>query len=118
MINRRQILAGVAAMGSVASRQVMAQEQWFLVTGDNGKPVANMRLPVELTSEIDLLEGIVWIGSTSTDVVVAEFFDYNCPYCRTAVRDIYEFMQADADLRVGLVNNSILSPMLRRSKLR
>ena len=64
-INRRQLLAGVAAMGSVASRQVIAQEQWFPVTGDNGKPVANMRLPVELTSEIDFLEGIVWVAQAS-----------------------------------------------------
>ncbi len=110
-INRRQLLAGVAAMGSVASRQVIAQEQWFPVTGDNGKPVANMRLPVELTSEIDFLEGIVWVGSTSPDVTVVEFFDYNCPYCRTAVKDIHELIRVDTGLRVGIVNNPILSQM-------
>ena len=42
---------------------------------------------------------------------MVEFFDYNCPYCRTAVKDIHELIRVDTGLRVGIVNNPILSQM-------
>jgi thiol-disulfide isomerase/thioredoxin len=111
-IGRRDVLgvlaAAVAGLGAAAAR---AQgDPWFPITGDNGKPVANMRLPVELTSEIETLPGVVWTGSATPGVTLVEFFDYNCPYCRKAAPDIHALVRDTPDLRVGLVNNPILSP--------
>ena len=111
-IGRRDVLgvlaAAVAGLGAAAAR---AQgDPWFPITGDNGKPVANMRLPVELTSEIETLPGVVWTGSATPGFTLIEFFDYNCPYCRKAAPDIHALVRDTPDLRVGLVNNPILSP--------
>ena len=108
-INRRHALAGLALVG--ATGQAAAQEQWWPLTGDDGKPIANMRLPVELTSEMEDLTDLIWVGSAQPDVTIVEFFDYNCPYCRRAVGDIHALVEADRSLRIGLVNNPILSPM-------
>ena len=92
VISRRQALAVlVASGGALSAPGVPAQstDQWFAVTGDDGKPVPNMRLPVEVASEIDELEGAIWVGSPSREITVVEFFDYNCPYCRNAMPDLH-----------------------------
>ena len=88
-----------------------AQEagQWFAIKGDDGRSVPNIRLPVEVTSELDDLGGVIWTGAESRALTIVEFFDYNCPYCRKAVRDIHTLLRQAPDLRLGLVNNPILS---------
>jgi protein-disulfide isomerase len=112
MITRRTVLSGLggAAVAMAASR-ARGQEAWYPVTGDDGKPVPNMRLPVELTSEIDELPGVVWVGSPSAEITLFEFFDYNCPYCRKAARELPVLMRDMPSLRLGLINNPVLSPM-------
>jgi protein-disulfide isomerase len=111
MIGRRSLLGGLAAALGTGLTRAFAQDvgQWFPLVGDHGRPVANLRLPVELTSEVDDLPGAIWLGSESRALTLVEFYDYNCPYCRTAVRDIHALMQDEPELRVGLVNNPILS---------
>jgi protein-disulfide isomerase len=101
---------GALAAG-LGSARAFAQDvgQWYPLTGDDGRPVANTRLPVELTSEVDDLPGAIWLGAESRALTLVEFFDYNCPYCRAAVPDIEALLQAAPDLRLGLVNNPILS---------
>lgn len=39
-------------------------------------------------------------GNPAGDVSLVEFFDYNCPYCRTVAPAVGELVQADPDLRV------------------
>lgn len=115
MIDRRNVLTGLAAAAAawVAARPsgVLAQaaNQWFAVTGDDGHPVPNMRAPIELVEEIEELPGAIWSGPPSAAVKLVEFYDYNCPWCRAAeaVRD--ELRRTNPDLRVGIVNNPILS---------
>lgn len=113
MITRRSILGGVASMGVAGSlgSGALAQgsEQWFPLTGEGGATVPNARLPIELTSEVEELPGAVWAGSEARDVTLVEFFDYNCPYCRRAAGDIQALLRSESDLRIGLVNNPILS---------
>ncbi len=113
-MTRRALLRG-AALGlaalSLSPKGVLAQgDGWFDISGDDGKPVANLRLPVELTSEIEALPGVLWAGSSSKAVTLYEFYDYNCPYCRVAAADMDRLIAARPELRVGLVNNAILSP--------
>jgi protein-disulfide isomerase len=112
MIGRRTFLGGLAVGLGAGVTRSFAQDvgQWYPLVGDHGRPVANTRLPVELTSEVDDLPGAIWLGAGSRALTLVEFFDYNCPYCRAAVPDVQVLLEAKPDLRLGLVNNPILSP--------
>ncbi len=67
----------------------------------------NFRIPAELDPAS--LPGVLWKGPPETDVILYEFFDYNCAYCRKAAREIADIQAADPHLRIGLVNDAILS---------
>lgn len=83
---------------------------WFNLEGDDGKPVQNMRAPVELTNEIDRLKGVNAIGSANPDVTLVEFMDYNCPYCRKAAVELEQLARNTPGLRIKFVQNAITSP--------
>ncbi len=111
-LQRRQLVFGALA-GAVVGSAVgaTAQEQaststLFDIVGDDGKPLPNYRLPNELS--ITDLPGIIWVGSSSPDVVLVEFFDYNCAYCRKASGDLDKIVASDKEFRLGLVNNAII----------
>lgn len=116
MNDRRSTLALIGAgilaatLGSSRASAASAANQWFAVTGDSGQPLANQRVPVELSEEIEDLPGAVWGGPASAAVTLVEFYDYNCPWCRAASSQIGALLRENPDLRVGLVNNPILSP--------
>lgn len=48
------------------------------------------------------------LGNPNGDVTVVEFFDYNCPYCRSAAPVLAEAMQADPQVRVVMKEFPIL----------
>lgn len=50
------------------------------------------------------------IGNPEGDVVLVEFFDYNCPYCRRAADDLLEVVAKDAGIRVVMKEFPILGP--------
>ena len=110
--DRRTVLTSLS-FGAIAlsTRESFAQgvDRWFPIKGDDGKPVANLRLPVELTSEVDELKGLIRIGAKQPDVTVVEFYDYNCPFCRKAAPELENAIRMDKGLQLGLVNNPILS---------
>ena len=106
-IERRTILTD--RLGLVASLTLPAAGQDsrpFDLIGDDGKRVANYRLPSELS--LTGLPGITWVGSASPDVILVEFSDYNCPYCRKAASDLDALVTKDSNFRLGLVNNAII----------
>lgn len=111
--NRRRIIQGAAltllAAPSFNPARAQSGEGWHPLKGDDGKPVANARLPVELTGEIEFLPGLIWVGSKSSAVTLYEFYDYNCPYCRVAAKDLHALVKKRPELRLGLINNAILS---------
>ncbi len=111
--NRRRIIQGAAltllAAPSFNHARAQSGEGWHPLKGDDGKPVANARLPVELTDEIEHLPDLIWVGSKSSAVTLYEFYDYNCPYCRMASKDLHELVKKRPELRLGLINNAILS---------
>ncbi|WP_018263202.1 DsbA family protein [Methylobacterium sp. WSM2598] len=111
-LSRRSFLAALAASAAPARAQEdpAGEGQWYPLTGDDGRPVANRRLPGELVSEIEALPGIVLAGSATPDITLYEFFDFNCPWCRAASRDLDSLLRARPTLRIGLVQNPILSP--------
>ncbi|BAQ45595.1 MULTISPECIES: DsbA family protein [Methylobacterium] len=107
---RTLIAASLAALPALAPEaRAQADGQWRAITGDNGQPLPNTRLPGELVSEIGRLRGVTWIGPREASVTLFEFFDYNCPWCRAAARDLDDLVRANPDLRIGLINNPILS---------
>jgi protein-disulfide isomerase len=111
-INRRRLLAGAAAVavsGLATSPRARADDAFqFPLVGDDGSRLPNYRLPSQLNTET--VPGVLWVGSSSPDVILAEFFDYNCPYCRASAKDIEALVVRDADFRLGLINNAIISP--------
>ncbi|MFE1602675.1 DsbA family protein [Methylobacterium sp. ID0610] len=123
-LSRRSLLAALLTAAPVAEAAPVlqalpparapaaepAEGQWFPLTGDDGRPVANARLPGELVSEIPELPGLTLAGSPEPAVTLYEFFDFNCPWCRAAARDLTGLLAGNPTLRVGLVHNAILSP--------
>ena len=43
----------------------------------------------EYSSELTDTEDTVVIGNPDGDITIIEFFDYNCPYCKTAAKDLH-----------------------------
>jgi protein-disulfide isomerase len=105
MLTRRCALALTAAF--LASPAQAREEQKYPLRADDGGDLSNYPVPVEL--DPGKLPGIVWKGPASGDVSIYEFFDYNCGFCRAAARDLDAMVAADPKLRLGLVNNAILS---------
>lgn len=104
-MNRRQVISGLSLLSVGVAH---AQQALFPLKTDAGQRIANGAVP----SDLDPAEvpGIVWVGASATDVVLAEYFDYNCPICRGAVHDVDALLSRNRDLKLGLVNNPILSP--------
>ena len=104
----------------VLSTPVHAQDvdAWFAITGEDGTPVANHRVPVELESQIESLPGIVIVGNPRGDVTLVEFYDLNCPYCRKAAEDVGALLRADKELKLVLVPFPVLGiPSIAASRV-
>lgn len=55
-------------------------------------------------------DGLQRFGAADPDVVLIEAFDYNCGYCRAAVRDLDALVAADRRLALAPLHLPILSP--------
>jgi protein-disulfide isomerase len=109
LIDRRNFLqtgSGLLASSLIAVPATAQDSRPYDLIGDDGKRVANYRLPSELS--LTGLPGIIWTGSAAPDLILAEFFDYNCPYCRKAAADLDAIVAKDSTLRLGLINNAII----------
>jgi len=50
------------------------------------------------------------LGNPKGDVVVVEFFDYRCPYCRTVAKPLLEAITSDGNVRLAMKEFPILGP--------
>ncbi len=50
------------------------------------------------------------IGNPKGDVLIVEFFDYNCGYCKKAYPSVKQVLEGDKNLAVAFVEFPILSP--------
>lgn len=50
----------------------------------------------------------VVIGNRKGDVNLVEFFDYNCGYCKRAMKDMLDLMKSDSSIRVVLKEFPVL----------
>lgn len=105
-INRR-IFIGTLVAVSVPQARAIAQDDRYTIVGDDGKSLPNYRVPSHLS--IDGLPGVIYAGARGADVLIVEFHDFNCPYCRRAAVDIDALLRKDRNLRLALVNTASLS---------
>ena len=91
-----------------AAARAQNEMSWYPLKAEDGSPVVNYRVPVELESEIEKLPGIVIVGNPRGDVTVTEFYDLNCPYCKKAAHDLAALVKADPELRLVLVPFPVL----------
>lgn len=109
-VSRRKFMALSAALASgIGQASAETAEGWYEIRSGAGESIQNLRLPVELFSEVDELPGLIRVGSETADVTLVEFYDYNCPFCRKAAKDLEALIGSDKGLRLGLVNNPVLS---------
>lgn len=60
--------------------------------------------------EIETPFGSAWAGNASGDVVIVEFFDYACPYCRASKADVDRLLAEDKGLKVVYRDFPVLGP--------
>ena len=116
---------GTQAASSVPEAGVMTRQQIeqivheYILTHPEILPEAMERLNANRTGEViaqhrKLIEtpyGSAWEGAADGDVVLVEFFDYACGYCRAALPDIARLVGDDKKLKVVYRELPILSPL-------
>jgi protein-disulfide isomerase len=50
------------------------------------------------------------LGNPNGDVTIVEFFDYQCPYCKSTARSVLETVSADGNVRIVFKEFPILGP--------
>lgn len=61
-------------------------------------------------AEIETPFAGAWAGNANGDVVVVEFFDYACPYCRASKADVDRLLAEDKGLKVVYRDFPVLGP--------
>jgi protein-disulfide isomerase len=105
------VLAVILAFGAAAAQQrdrTMRMVSEYPLVGDEGQSLPNHK--VKLPGPIDHLPGVVTVGNPQGKIVLAEFYDLNCPYCRIASVDIGDLVDTDSDLKLVLVPYPVLGP--------
>ena len=89
------------------------------------KSVEKLRLTVEqeekekedyLTQNFNTFankKNIPWLGKENATVVLVEFFDYNCGYCKKSLDAITEILNYDYDIKISFRDYPILAPTSR-----
>lgn len=96
ILSRRTLLAGLAFSGA-GSSGALAQ----------GAPEPQ-RIPVELVEDALALPSAVRLGHRHGDVIMVEYFDYNCPWCKRSAQDLPALLKAEPDLTYVLINFAVL----------
>ena len=73
-----------------------------LVVGPHRVVAQDNPMPDELREAIERQAFSPVLGNARGDITLTEFFDYNCPYCRTTVPILQKLIASDPGLRVVL----------------
>lgn len=104
---RRNFAVGLTMLWALGYSASSPASNEYELKSDEGLSIDNFRMPAEL--DPGQLPGVVWKGAAAADCIIYEFFDYNCGYCRQAGRGLDKIIAGDPDVRLGLVNNPMLS---------
>ena len=69
-------------------------------------------IPVELIENALNLPSIVRLGHKHGDVIMVEYFDYNCPWCKRSAQALPDLLKAEPELTYVLVNFAVLEPAI------
>lgn len=95
ILSRRTLLAGLALSGSGAP--AFAQ-----------RAPEPQKIPIELAEDTLALPSAVRLGHAHGDVIMVEYFDYNCPWCKRSAKDLPALLKAEPDLTYVLINFAVL----------
>ena len=90
--------------GLMADPQILADTADALRDKQYEPTLATQRVALETPY------GSSWKGSANPDVVLVEFFDYACPYCKSSNPHIDQLLREDKGLRVVYRELPILGP--------
>ena len=90
--------------GLMADPQILADTADALRDKQYEPTLATQRTAIETPF------GSSWRGAAKPDVVLVEFFDYACPYCRSSNAHIDQLLKEDKGLRVVYRELPILGP--------
>jgi protein-disulfide isomerase len=108
LVNRRSLIAAVASCLAMSRPARAKPEQAFDIATPDGAPIRNFRIaPGKAPSD---LPGVIRFGPPNAELVLYEFFDYACPYCRVASQELDILLGPDAGAKLGLLQHPILSP--------
>ena len=118
VLNRRALLAGLslpllgiparAGSGPLAEAAPLAGAAPLAEAAPLAGPEPE-RIPVELVDDVLALPS-VRLGHPHGDVIMIEFFDYNCPWCRRSAGELAALLAAEPDLAYVLMNYPVLGP--------
>ena len=91
ILSRRTLLAGLAASGTGLPA--------FAQSGPEPQLV-----PIELVEDTLALPSAVRLGHQHGDVIMIEYFDYNCPWCKRSAEALPALLKAEPDLTYVLVD--------------
>ncbi len=105
LTRRSAALGGLVALAGIARPgPLTAQEGWYPLKDEAGRPIQNFRVPIELQTEIMALDNAVTFGARQPDLTLIEVIDSNCSYCRAAVGDVKRMVAQDRELAVTVIN--------------
>jgi len=67
--------------------------------------------------DIETPFGSAWAGAVDADVVLVEFYDYACPYCRQAKADVERLIKEDKRLKVVYRDYPVIAEASREAAL-
>lgn len=89
MPTRRTLLAATAASAALAALPALAQA-----------PARENPMPDELRRAMERDPTAPVLGNSEGNITLTEFFDYNCPHCRTMLPLVQQLVSSDPNLRV------------------
>lgn len=105
------LYAAPQALGGRIVRQALLADPQILV--DTADALRDQQYAPTLNAQRAALEtpfASSWKGSTKPDVVLVEFYDYACPYCKASNPHVDRLVKEDKGLRVVYRELPILGP--------
>ncbi len=108
MLNRFHLLLAFIALFPAFAHAQQREKPAIPLMSDDGRPVANHRIAADLKGSAEKLPGAVVAGNPKGDVTLVEFYDLNCPFCRSASADLDALIATDKKLKLVLVPFPVL----------
>ncbi|MCZ4271504.1 DsbA family protein [Maritalea porphyrae] len=81
--------------------EIIAQAITLLRAQDEQRQMENVKSKLDhFRKELENDPNAPVLGNPDGSIVVVEFFDYNCPYCKQVAPDVLELINHDADIKL------------------